>query len=213
MIGRIFGVICILSAFCAIVRGEGEAFSSAVLEGAEGTVTLMLTLGGSMCLWSGLLEVLKQAGAIRVLTRLLMPLYRRIFAKSAVRGTSLDALSASFAANLLGIGNAATPLGIKAMEELEGGASSSTDGKRAAVTDDQALFVVLNTTPPALLPTTLITLRYAGGSLAPFAPLPFIWAVSVLGSVFAIAVTRSLARIPRNRGPFHIRNKTQGRSA
>lgn len=206
MIGRIFGVICVLSAFCAIVRGEGDAFSSAVLKGAENAVTLMLTLGAGMCLWSGLLEVLRKAGAIRTLTRLLMPLYRRIFAKSAARGTSLDALSASFAANLLGIGNAATPLGIKAMEEL------STRGDQTAVTDDQALFVVLNTTPPALLPTTLITLRYAAGSLLPFAPLPLIWAVSVSGTVFACIITRALARISYKHTP-HVQQKTKKEAA
>ena len=190
MIGRIFGGICLFSAFCAIVCGEGEAFSNGVLEGGEKTVSLMLTLGGSMCLWSGLLEVLKKAGAMRVLTRFLMPLYRRIFAKSARRGTSLDALSASFAANLLGIGNAATPLGIKAMGELD-------DGISDAVTDDQALFVVLNTTPPALLPTTLLTLRHAAGSCLPFAPLPLIWIVSIAGSAFACIITTALARIKR----------------
>ncbi len=204
MAGKLFGLFCLLSAVCACLTGRGEAFSAAVLNGASQTVTLMLALGGSMCLWCGLLEVLREAGAIHHLQKLLYPLLRRLFPSAAEHGAGLDEISASIAANLLGIGNAATPLGLAAMEKL------NEDGDR--LTDDQALFIVLNTAPPALLPTTLLTLRHTAGSVSPFAVLPFVWIVSLSGTVFAVIITKALAgcfdtRHRKIAAPHHARKQ------
>ena len=179
--GMVFGGFCLVSFMCALATGNLPALGDALFSGAEACVELFLTLLGAMCLWCGVLEVLRDAGVIGFLENLLSPLLVRLFPETAAEGgeTGMAEISASLAANLLGIGNAATPLGLAAMEKLE-------EHHRFR---DMTMFVVLNTAPPALLPTTLLSLRHAAGSSAPARVLPAVWIVSMAGAVFAVLVT------------------------
>ena len=120
MAGIVFGVFCVLSVICAALTDNLDAVASALFAGTEDAVKLMLSLCGAMCLWGGILEVLREMGALSVLERLLSPLLRRLFPEVARAQTEDDThardamadVTASFAANLLGIGNAATILWI-----------------------------------------------------------------------------------------------------
>ena len=192
MAGMVFGVFCVLSVVCAAVTGSWDALSSALFEGTGAAVQLILSLGGAMCLWGGFLEVLREMGALSVLGRLLSPLLGRLF--PTVCGEEdrdvREEITASIAANLLGIGNAATPIGLRAMAHLR----KKRDGAR--MSDAEVLFAVLNTAPPTLLPTTLLALRHAAGSRDAMAVLPCVWLVSLLGFVFAAWVTQALAHTP-----------------
>lgn len=210
MAGVIFGVFCCVSVICAVLTGRLENLSSSLFSGTEDAVRLMLSLGGAMCLWGGMLEVLREMGALAVLGRLLSPLLRLLFpelctafpasAKSAGAkkagaekvddggDAAMEDITASLAANLLGIGNAATPIGLRAMKRLR--MLRTGDGR---MSDAEILFTTLNTAPPTLLPTTLLAMRHAAGSPCPTAVLPAVWAVSLLGFLFAAALTRMLA--------------------
>lgn len=196
MAGIVFGVFCTLSVLCAVLTGNTAEIGNALFSGIGDAVTLMLSLGGAMCFWGGILEVLREVGVLRWLERVLSPLLARLFdmpdnadAGHAVgEGTTgLSEITASLSANLLGLGNAATPIGLRAMELLR---------QRRSVPDKMSnaeiLFVVLNTAPPTLLPTALLTMRHAAGSVSPTAVLPAIWGVSLLGCVFAAVVTRGM---------------------
>lgn len=204
MAGIIFGIFCLISFVCACISGNPAACGDALFTGASRAVELMLTLGGAMCLWCGLLEVFRASGAIGALEKLLSPLLGILFPAAKRTGRGMEEIAASLSANLLGIGNAATPLGLRAMEVLEQAADEDEDAKAAAGThgngrhgtliDDMTMFTVLNTAPPALLPTTLLSLRHAAGSENPTVILPAVWAVSVLGFLFAAVVTRALCR-------------------
>ncbi|MBR5870835.1 MAG: spore maturation protein A [Clostridia bacterium] len=191
MAGWIFGFFCVISVLSAAATGHLSDIGHALFAGTEDAVSLVLSLGGMMCLWSGLLEVLREVGGLSLLERLLSPLLKRLFSDlpsdKDCAENGLSEITASLSANLLGIGNAATPLGLRAMERLK---SFRVDPNR--MSNAEILFVVINTAPPTFLPTTLLTLRHAAGSLAPTAPLPMIWAVSVLGCLFALILTRSL---------------------
>ena len=191
MIGKIFGVFAVLSAIYTLFTGGGTAFSSALFTGAENTVSLLLSLGGMMCLWNGVLEVMKEMGIIDRLANRMRRLFSFLFPTAAIPGHGVREIAASFSANLLGIGNAATPLGIRAMQEMQKDNGEQDSG---GISDDMALFVVMNTVPPAILPTTLLTLRHACGSADPFAILPPLWLVSFLGTFFAVAVTKAMER-------------------
>ena len=166
----------------AILTGNTAAAAEALLNGGRETITFMLTLGGSMCLWSGLLRVAEKAGITRAFARLIAPLMRRLFPDLPQESAACHAMSMNIAANVLGLGNAATPLGLQAMKHLREAAPHTPRATRNMV-----VFAVLNTASLQLLPTTVAALRAEAGSAAPFAILPAVWLCS-LGSVMA-AVT------------------------
>lgn len=199
MAGVIFGVFCMISVLCAAATGNMEAVGAAVFSGTEEAVSLMLMLTGSMCLWNGLLAAAGEMGALSAVQRLLAPLLSRIFPELCTKDKhddggsgGLGEVTASIAANFLGIGNAATPIGLRAMEILRQYRTDPTRMCRAEIA-----FVLINTAPPTLLPTTLLSLRHAAHAQSPTAVLPAIWVVSLTGFFFAAWITRRPDRMSR----------------
>ena len=192
MAGIVFGVFCVVSVVSAVMTGNLTLLGDALFSGAEDAVKLMLSLGGAMCLWSGLLSVLQEVGVLAWLERLTAPLLSRLFSdlpNGTVGASGLSEITASLCANLLGIGNAATPIGLRAMAHMR---QHRVDPDQMSTAE--ILFVVMNTAPPTLLPTTLLTMRHAAGSVNPTAPLPVIWLVSFLGFLFSVIAVYALAR-------------------
>lgn len=190
MLGKIFGILCTVSVLWGLVAGRAEEMSNAVLDGAASAVTLTLTLCGMMCLWCGLMEVFRRAGGIGILSRLLMPLLRLIFPDAAASGCGIDEISANVAANLLGIGNAATPLALSAMKKLgERARARGLPPERAS--DDMVTLTVLNTSSVSLIPATVAALRRAAGSPEPFSIVPAVWICSLVCSATAILLARA----------------------
>ena len=196
MAGIVFGGFCLLSVVSAILTGNLASLGSALFSGAEDAVTLMLSLGGAMCLWNGLMEVLREVGVLARMERILSPLLSRLFCGLHGTESGLSEITASLSANLLGIGNAATPIGLRAMERLRQYRETPDRMSNAEI-----LFIVINTAPPTLLPTTLLTLRHSAGSVSPTAVLPAVWTVSLLGCIFSVVVTRALEGPSKRRNP------------
>jgi spore maturation protein A len=185
MLGRIVGVIAILAVFFAIVCGNLTALAPAVLDGAADAVTLTVSLTGMMCLWCGVLRVLKEAGAIRALTRMTRPLLRLFFPQAAKHPDIAEDVAANLAANLLGVGNAATPLALSAMKKLK---SVSKEGDRAS--PDMITLAVMNTASFSLVPSTVLTLLRSAGATDPFAVVLPIWITSSLTALLALTLSR-----------------------
>ena len=165
--------------------GRAAALGSALTEGAQAAVDFLLRMAGGLCLWSGVLEVLERCGAAAGLARHLQPVLRRLFPRSAGEETVLAALTENLSANLLGLGNAATPAGIRAARGI------AELGEGSA--DELCLLVVLNTASLQLLPTTVATLRASLGAAAPFDILPAVWVAtgcSLLAGLGASALLR-----------------------
>ena len=156
-----------------IAEGRGEAVAAAAVTGAKDAVELCLSMAGMLCLWTGVMEVMRQSGLAGGLSRLLRPVLGRLFPGAARDGAVMDSLSANVSANLLGLGNAATPLGIEAAK----GMSRSSPG---AASDELCLLVVCNTASIQLLPTTVAAVRAAAGCESPFDILPAVWLASAL---------------------------------
>ncbi len=184
MLGKLFGILCLVSLLFACATGNTVPLGSAVLDGARNAVDVALTLGGMMCLWCGILEVLREAGVIDKLSRLLAPVLRLFFPTAYRTGEGIREISANISANLLGIGNAATPFAIAAMQELQ----KHNPDKRVA-SDEQITLAVLNTAGLALLPTNLLALRRAAGSEHPYAILIPVWITSLLCTLMALILT------------------------
>ena len=181
-----------LSVLCGILTGRMDAVGAAALEGAAAAVDLCLGMLGGMCLWMGVMELMERCGLAAGLSRLFRPVLRRLLPRSAKDEETLSALSANMSANMLGLGNAATPLGIRAARRMAAGCGGTAS-------DELCRLVVLNTASIQLLPTTVATVRAACGSAAPLDILPAVWLSSVLSVSAGLAAARLLQAIWRDR--------------
>lgn len=175
---------------CGLATGQGEAVSAAALEGAGAGVELTLTMAGALCLWTGVMEVMRRGGLAQGLSRLLRPVLRRLYPDAAQDGTVMDAVSANVSANLLGLGNAATPLGLEAAR----GMARRSPG---VASDSLCMLVVCNTASIQLIPATVASLRAAAGCQTPFDILPAVWLASGLSVTVGVLAAKGLARIWR----------------
>ncbi|MBR5095084.1 MAG: spore maturation protein A [Oscillospiraceae bacterium] len=185
LLGILLLVIYLAGTLYALWAGTAAEAGAAVMEGAQTSVAFLLQIGGGICLWSGVMELLERCGATAGLARLLRPLLRRLFPRASGDPEALTALTENISADLLGLGNAATPAGIRAARRMVG-----ADGR---ATDELCLLVVLNTASLQLLPTGIATVRAAAGATAAFDILPAVWissAASVCAGLAAAALLR-----------------------
>ena len=181
----------VVSLVCALVTGQGSEVASAAMEGASAGVELCRGMAGALCLWMGVMEVLRRAGAMGWLSRLLRPVLGRLYPDFARDSGVMDAISANVSANLLGLGNAATPLGLDAARRM----SRRSPG---VASDALCMLVVCNTASIQLIPTTVAAVRAGAGSTAPFDILPAVWLASSLSVTAGILAARLFARLWRD---------------
>ena len=179
-----------LSLLFGCATGQLSAISAAALTGAQSAVELCLSMAGAICLWSGVMTLMDRCGLSGKLAGLLRPLLRRILPNASRDSETLAALSANVSANLLGLGNAATPLGIRA-------ATRMAQGCGGVASDELCRLVVLNTASIQLLPTTVAAVRSAHGCATPFDILPAVWLSSVLSVSAGLLAARVLQAIWR----------------
>ena len=179
-----------LSLLFGCATGQLSAVSAAALTGAQSAVELCLSMAGAICLWSGVMTLMDRCGLSGKLAALLRPLLRRILPNASRDRETLAALSANVSANLLGLGNAATPLGIRA-------ATRMAQGCGGVASDELCRLVVLNTASIQLLPTTVAAVRSAHGCAAPFDILPAVWLSSVLSVSAGLLAARVLQALWR----------------
>ena len=182
MLNVVWAGMILVSLICALATGKMSALSEAVFSGAQNAVELSFAMAGAMMAWTGFLKAAEAAGATSLLANILRPGVRRLLPGCQPGGKAEQAVCMNLTANLLGLGNAATPMGIEAMHAL-----SEEHGGRG-VSRGMARFVVLNTASLQLLPTTLGALRAAAGSANPFDILPAIWITSALSLAAALTV-------------------------
>lgn len=178
------------SLVCGAACGTLGDVTAAAMEGASAAVELTLSMAGALCLWSGVMTVMERGGATEGLARLFHPLLRRILPRASRDADTLAAVSANVSANLLGLGNAATPAGIQAARRMAVGCSGTAS-------DELCRLVVLNTASVQLLPSTVAALRGGLGSAAPLDILPAVWLSSALSVTAGLACARVLSRVWR----------------
>lgn len=181
----------LVSLLCGLATGRGPEVASAAVEGAAAAVELCLSIAGMMCLWTGVMEVMRRSGLADGLSRLLGPVLGRLFPGAARDREAMDSISANVSANLLGLGNAATPLGIEAAKRLR-------RGRTGPASDELCMLVVCNTASIQLIPTTVATVRAAAGCEAPFDILPAVWLASALSVGVGILACKIFSRVWRD---------------
>ena len=182
-------IALLLSTFFALFSASHAEAGNALIGGASAAVSFTLELLGAVCLWSAVMELLERSGAVKALTRLLAPLLRRLFPLSSRDGGIMAAISENVSANLLGLGNAATPAGIRAAKGI------ARLGEPAK--DELCRLVVLNTASIQLIPSTIAAVRAANGAASAFDIMPAVWFSSVVSVAVGLAMAKLLARVWR----------------
>lgn len=182
-------VICgcyAVSLLVSLCCGRLPMLAGALFDGAASAAELTISLAGTLCLWSGVIRAMDACGISAGLSRLLQPLLRLLFPQAAADPEARSAISANLTANLLGLGNAATPAGIRAVRRMR------TQTKSASATDEMCRLIVMNTASVQLLPTTAAALRGSMGAAAPFDILPAVWLTSLISVSAGLLAARLL---------------------
>lgn len=180
----------VLSLVFGLFTGNLDAVADAAMDGAASAVELSVSMAGILCLWSGVMEIMNVCGLSAGLARAFRPILRRLMPQASRDEKTLAALSANVSANLLGLGNAATPLGIRAAQRMATGCGGTAS-------DELCRLVVLNTASIQLLPTTVAAVRSAQGCATPLDILPAVWLSSVLSVTAGLLAARLLQRVWR----------------
>ena len=182
----------VISLIFGVAAGSLDAVANAALEGAQSAIDLSLSMAGILCLWSGVMEIMNVCGLSSGLAKVFRPILRRLLPNASKDEKTLATVSANVSANLLGLGNAATPLGIQAARRMARGCNG-------VASDELCLVLVLNTATIQLLPTTIASVRAAAGCKTPFDILPAVWLASVISVAVGLLTARLLSRLGGNR--------------
>lgn len=194
MMNYVFPVLLIFSFLSAVATGRVAEVSQAVISGAEDAVQLLLRLISMLCLWGGIMEIGDKAGLTAMFSKLMYPVVSLIFPKLKKEKYVLEAISMNITANVLGLGNAATPLGLEAMRRLQ-----SVNDNTDLASDEMVVFVVMNTAAMHIIPTTVATMRGQYGSADPMEIMPAAFLTSFCALATAMLVAKLGNRLTKRR--------------
>ena len=177
-----------ISIFCSLLTGNGKNLAAACVEGAQAGLTLAISIGGSLCLWSGIGILMDKAGITGILTAILRPVLHRIFPSAKEDPELAGSISGNVCANLLGLGNAATPMGIRAAKRMN---------KDGTATDELCRLIVLNTASIQLIPANLAAVRSGLGCSTPFDILIPVWITSFCSAGLGLLAAAVLGKVFR----------------
>lgn len=188
LLSRIWTGMLLLSVFGAIATNNGNNLSAAVAQGAQAGITLAISIAGSMCLWCGVGKLMEKAGITTLLSKALRPILKKLFPSTQSDRALAGDLCSNLCANFLGLGNAATPLGISAARRL-----SARPGPQPC--DELCRLIVLNTASIQLIPTNVAAIRSGLGCSSPFDILPAVWISSLCAAGLGLAATWLLGKL------------------
>lgn len=189
MLNKIWPAFIILSFVYAIFNGNIEEFNNSIFTSCAQTVDLTLKLFGTMCLWNGLMKIVQETSLMTKLTKFISPLMKFLFPTMKKEDKEYKEITINIIANLLGIGNAATPLGLKAMQTMQ-----EKNPQKDRITDSMAMFIVLNTASIQLIPSTVIAVRASLGSVNPSQIIVPVWIATIAADVAGIIASKILMK-------------------
>ena len=192
MLNILWPIFIIISFIYAFFSGNIDNVNNSIFESTEGAVTLCLTLLGTMCLWNGIMEIASKTTVIDKLTNLLRPLIKFLFPDLKKDSVIQKRISMNMIANILGLGNAATPLGIKAMQSMQ-----KNNKQKDKLTNSMVMFIVINTASLQIIPTTVIAIRNSLGSNNPTKIIFPVWIATIVAAVIGIFVTKLFIKLDK----------------
>lgn len=192
MLNILWPIFIIISIIFAILSGNIENVNNTIFESAEDTLNFSLTLLGMTCLWSGIMEIASNTQIIEYLSKMLEPIIKFLFNDIEKDYKSHKNIVMNIIANILGLGNAATPLGLKAMQELQ-----KENEDKDTLSDNMIMLIVLNTASLQIIPTTVLTIRSSLNSKNPTSIIFPVWVATICATVVGVATTKLLIKIKK----------------
>ena len=189
MLNIIWPSFIIVSVVYALVFGNIENVGNGIFDSANSDVQLTLTFFGTICLWNGIMEIAKKTSLTNSLSKALSPFINFLFPELKNNKQAQDEISMNMVANLLGLGNAATPLGLKAMKTLQ-----QDNPKKDTLTNSMAMFIVINTASLQLIPTNVIAIRSSLGSSSPSGIIIQVWFATIIAGIVGITSAKFLMK-------------------
>jgi spore maturation protein A len=184
-----FGML-VFGFITGIINGRMSEVTNAIIVSAGDAIKLSINLLGIMCLWTGLMKIAEQSGLVRNFASLMKPVISFLFPNITRSSPAAGAIIMNLTANIMGLGNAATPFGLKAMEEMQ-----KLNPRKHTVSKDMSMFLVINTASLQLIPTSLITIRAEAGSANPAEIISSVWIASAFAAVAGIIAVKFLSRV------------------
>lgn len=194
MLNYIWPLLILCSFIYAIISGNIESLNNSIFESLEEVITLSMTLVGTMCLWCGLMEIVKNTSIMDKMIKFLRPVLIWLFPDAKQNEEAMENISINTISNIFGLGNAATPAGIKAMEAL-----NESNINKNRLSDSMLMLIVLNTTSLELIPTTVIAIRASLNALNPASIIIPIWVSTIIGTLTGIITTKILIKRGKNK--------------
>jgi len=189
MLNKIWPIFIIISFVYALFTGKAENINNGIFESCKSAVELTLTFLGTMCLWSGIMEIAQKTTLVKKLTKVLQPLIKFLFPDIDKKDIAYEEISLNIIANILGLGNAATPIGLKAMKTLQ-----NRNKEKDVISDSMAMLIILNTASLQLIPTTVIAIRNSLGSSNPTKIIIPVWIATITAATAGIASAKILMK-------------------
>ena len=189
MLNIIWPIFIIISFSYAIISGNLENLNSNIFDSLESAISLSITMLGTMCLWSGIINIASHTKIINIINKILRPIITFLFPNLKSNKKIQNEISMNMIANILGLGNAATPLGLKAMESLQ-----KENNKKNQLSDSMIMLIVLNTASIQIIPTTVIAIRNSLGSNNPTIIILPVWIATICAAIIGIIVTKILIK-------------------
>lgn len=193
MLNILWPIFIIISIIFAIFSGNIDKINSSIFDSTQSAIDLTLTLLGATCLWSGIMEIASKTEIIKKLSKILNKIIKNFFYDLNSESKSYNNIIMNIIANILGLGNAATPLGLKAMSELQ---KENNDKER--LSDNMMMLIVLNTASLQIIPTTVIAVRSSLGSNNPTQIIVPVWIATIGAAIVGISVAKIIIRVTRN---------------
>lgn len=189
LLNKIWPLFIIISFIYAFFSGNIDKVNNSIFESTKSAVELSLTFLGTMCLWNGIMQVAYKSKLIEKIVKLLNPIIKILFPEINKNEKIKKEISMNMVANILGLGNAATPLGIKAMKSLQ-----EVNEKKDRLSNSMMMFIVLNTASLQLIPTTVIAIRTSLNSNNPTSIVVPVWGATICSIVVGIIITKILIK-------------------
>ena len=192
MLNIVWPIFIIISFSFAIFSGNLENLNNSIFESTNSAISLSLDLLGTMCLWNGIMQIASKTSIIENLTKFLKPVLNYLFPKLKQNKKIKKEISMNIVANILGLGNAATPLGLKAMKSMQ-----EENDKKDTLSDSMMMFIVINTASIQLIPTTVIAIRSSLESKNPTSIVFPTWIATIIAAIVGITVAKIIIRLTK----------------
>lgn len=190
MMNYVWGIMILASFISAIFNGNMQVLSDSILVSGQEAIELIIKLTGMMCFWGGMMKIAEKSSLTAYISKFLSPLFSKLYKKASKNPEIAEPMSMNVTANLLGLGNAATPLGLEAMRRMQ-----EANGDKNVATDDMIVFVVMNSAAMRIIPTTVAALRAEFMSENPMEIMPATWVSTLLSLTAGIFTAKFISKI------------------